>query len=355
MRIGIYDPYLDDLGGGEKYMMTIASCLSNDHTVHVFWDHKKDLDAVAERFDLNVTKVRLVKNIFTPQFSTLDRLKTTHNYDALILLTDGSIPLTLSKKLFLHVQQPLTLGSDTFISTFKKMRINKVFYNSYFTLSKSKNLFSDSKSIVIYPPVIQVEKIESKKNVILHVGRYRQMGETGNDFKKHAVMTKAFMEMVDNGLTEWKFVLAAGLKDSDIKAFSELKKSTEGYPIEFVENANSKDLQKLYAQSRIYWHASGYGEDLDKNPELAEHFGISTVEAMSAGVVPIVINAGGQKEIVTNGEDGFLWDNLVELKKMTTNVMENEDLWTKMSSKAHISARKYSPETFCRQINNLIK
>ena len=39
MKIGVYDPYLDDVGGGEKYMLTTAECLSNDHDVTIFWDN----------------------------------------------------------------------------------------------------------------------------------------------------------------------------------------------------------------------------------------------------------------------------------------------------------------------------
>lgn len=74
MRIGIYDPYLDDLGGGEKYMMTIAQCLSKEHQVDVFWDNKQDLDNLIYRFSLDLSKISLVPNIFSGQFSTFQRL-----------------------------------------------------------------------------------------------------------------------------------------------------------------------------------------------------------------------------------------------------------------------------------------
>ena len=41
MKIGIFDPYLDDLGGGEKYMMKIAQCLGKNHDVSIFGIEKK--------------------------------------------------------------------------------------------------------------------------------------------------------------------------------------------------------------------------------------------------------------------------------------------------------------------------
>ena len=36
---------------------------------------------------------------------------------------------------------------------------------------------------------------------------------------------------------------------------------------------------------------------------------------MAAGCVPMVIAAGGQVEIVTQGRNGFLWSSLEDLKK----------------------------------------
>src|SRR5258706_3216856 len=103
MRIGIFDPYLDDLGGGEKYMMTIAECLSNNHEVDVFWDNKEDFKALNQRFSLDLSKVNLVPNIFSSKTTIFKKLLETRKYDVIIVLSDGSIPFSLSKRLFLHV------------------------------------------------------------------------------------------------------------------------------------------------------------------------------------------------------------------------------------------------------------
>ena len=69
-----------------------------------------------------------------------------------------------------------------------------------------------------------------------------------------------------------------------------------------------KDILNEYKLAKIYWHASGFGEDLETHPEKAEHFGITTVEAMINGLVPIVIDAGGQKEIVVQDRWVFMED-----------------------------------------------
>src|SRR5512146_2275146 len=107
MRIGIYDPYLDDLGGGEKYMMLLAQSLSDMHTVDVFWDNEEDFHNMSERFGIDFSRINRVSNIFASSHSLFQRFTATQKYDAVIVLSDGSIPFLGSKKLLLHIQQPL--------------------------------------------------------------------------------------------------------------------------------------------------------------------------------------------------------------------------------------------------------
>ena len=133
MKIGIFDPYTDDVGGGERYMLTIASCLAKEHSVDLFWDNKTDVKRIEERFSLNLSKINLVKNIFNGSVSFKDKILTTKKYDSLVFLSDGSIPFVLSKKLFLHIQQPITSISISSKDKLKLRRVNKIFVNSSFT------------------------------------------------------------------------------------------------------------------------------------------------------------------------------------------------------------------------------
>src|SRR5216683_91877 len=133
MRIGVFDPYLDDLGGGEKYMMQLASYLSQNHEVTVFWDRMEDVDALKKRFGLSFEKIKISKNIFSPQVNFLEKIKTFQNYDAFIILSDGSIPFVFPKKLYLHIQQPLPKHQRSFKDRIKQKHITAIFYNSGFT------------------------------------------------------------------------------------------------------------------------------------------------------------------------------------------------------------------------------
>ena len=353
MRIGIFDPYLDDLGGGEKYMMTIAQCLSENHQVDVFWDNQQDLKDLNRRFAIDFSRVKIVTNLFSPRVSTLKRFFQTRKYDSIIFLSDGSLPLLGSKKLFVHIQQPLKImQTNSLIDKIKISRVNSFFCNSEFTKSFIDQKFH-LKSAILYPPVDLNPKNIKKENIILHVGRFRVKNVKNDDYKKQTVMIDAFKQLIDKGLKNWKFVLAVSIQEKDQNAFEEVKKKTAGYPVDFLVNKNNNELWNIYSKAKIYWHATGFGEDLVKNPEYAEHFGISTVEAMGAGAVPVVINAGGQKEIVIDGENGFTWDSLEELQAKTLKLVNDSSLLNKFSQNAIKTSKNFSKEKFFEQVNNL--
>jgi glycosyltransferase involved in cell wall biosynthesis len=353
MKIGIFDPYLDDLGGGEKYMMTLAQCLSKDNSVVVFWNKQEDLKQVAKRFSLDISKIVLKNNIFSPDYPFYKRCLESLNYDAIVVLSDGSIPFVLSKKLILHFQQPLPSIKMSLKSNLKKMRASSFICNSFFTKSYIDKEFG-VKSKVIYPPVNIEFKEGKKENIVLHVGRFRVVNAS-DDYKKQGVMIDVFKKMVDSGLKNWKFILAVGLRESDKTKFDQLRKKADGYPIEFMINLDNDGLGKLYSKSKIYWHASGYGENLINKPELAEHFGITTVEAMGYGVVPVVIDAGGQKEIVEDGKDGYLWNTLKDLSEKTESLIRNDKMWEEMSENARKKSNIFGGDRFCNEIRELIK
>jgi glycosyltransferase involved in cell wall biosynthesis len=360
MKIGIYDPYLDDLGGGEKYMMSVAACLSKKHEVTIFWDNQKDFDGVKKRFNLQLDNIKIYKNIFSSEVGFFQKTKAFRNYDAFIILSDGSIPFVFPKKLFLHIQQPLPKHSLSFKDKIKIKYISAVFYNSQFTKKFNDPLFPEVKSEVIYPPVWLGTRdlglgTSEKENIIVHVGRFRVKNLKTDDYKKQGFMIESLKKLVDQGLKHWKFILASSVKKEDEEAFAILRENAKGYPIEFHINNTNAEIFELYNKAKIYWHASGYGEDVEKHPELAEHFGISTVEAMGAGAVPVVVNKGGQKEIVTNGENGLLWNTQEELLQMTKRVIKDEKLWYELSTNARERTRDFTEEKFEESINKLIQ
>jgi glycosyltransferase involved in cell wall biosynthesis len=198
---------------------------------------------------------------------------------------------------------------------------------------------------VLYPPVKTKQSSinRHKDNIIISVGRFFVSGHN----KKQDIMVKAFIEMCNKGWAgNWKFVLI-GRKHTDEKSnkyILSLEEAAKGYPIEFKYDISIGELQNLLDRAKIFWHATGYGEVSNINPERFEHFGLSTIEAAQFGVVPCVFNAGGQPEIINHGKNGFLWNTPTELIDYTKLLMEDDSIWNKLSSAAFDSMKIFDEE-----------
>ena len=357
MKAGIFDPYLDTLGGGERYAMTVAEALlRKDWQVDIFWPNNeipndKIKEKIIQKFSLDIKRINFVP--YSPRTSNLlNRIKFEHGYNFLFYFSDGSIPLMFSKKNFLHFQVPFkNCLRKSFRNTFKLKRIDVVVCNSFFTKTVIDECL-DIKSTVVYPPV-DVESFSpfKKENIILSVGRFSQLLQG----KRQDVLLDAFKELIKlNDLKEWKLILAGGNEVGGGGFANKLRMAAGGFPIEIVENPSFEELKKLYGEAKIFWTASGYGMDEEREPERVEHFGMSTVEAMAAGCVPIVMGKGGQKEIIENGKNGLFWQEKEELKNLTMETINNPQKAQTISKNAILRSKDYSKEVFYSRFYSLV-
>lgn len=344
MNVGIYDPYLDTLGGGERYVLSIAKYFEKDNDVTVFWDN--DLTSeINRKFPFNFKKINFQKNIFK-NGSIVDKRNITRNFDLFFFISDGSIPFLFAKKNFLIFQFPPQGKKLSFVDMIKLRNIDKVICYSNFVKRYLDKIFKLN-SFVLYPSVDMISTKLPKENIILNVGRFTK----GVNNKKQEFMIDAFNKL---GNKDWKFILAGSYLSGDKDFVEDLKTKIKNSNVEILESPSFTELSKIYSKSKIYWHATGAGEDINRDPGRAEHFGISTVEAMSAGSVPVVINAGGQKEIVRDNVSGYLWSTQESLVDKTKALIENENLLSKFSEGAKLRASIFSPENFYKNIKLLI-
>jgi glycosyltransferase involved in cell wall biosynthesis len=223
--------------------------------------------------------------------------------------------------------------------------------NSEFTKKWTKFYWNRDVQI-LYPPV-DVEKFKAgkKKSIILNVGRFF----IGGHSKRQDILVAIFKKMLDakkiDGSWELHFVggVASGKDNTDY--LNKIRDEAKGYPIYFHLFASFEELKKLYGQAKIYWHATGFGEDESSNPVRFEHFGITPVEAMAAGCVPIVYQGGGLVETVGVGR-GLTWSKESELVRITQKIVRNEKLRKKLSQELTAEAKKYSRKNFTK---NLLK
>ncbi len=354
MKIGIFNPYLDTLTGGEKYMLSIASCLSTEHEVFLFWDASKEQEIrqkTKEKLNIDISNVSFISNIFSEETPFIKRYFETKKYDVIIYLSDGSIPL-VGCNLLVHFQFPVEWVTNSIKNRIKIHRVKKIICNSEFTKTFIDKKFNIN-STLLYPPIFTFSFLpQDKTNLIISVGRL-STSEEGQYFKKQDVLIKIFKTLVDKGVKNWKFVLVVSCSEESAE-LKNLKSLADGYPMELIVNPTSEKLWNLYTKAKIYWHAAGFQEDLVSHPERAEHFGISTVEAMSAGIVPIVFNGGGQKEIVEHNKNGFLWNTMEELIQYSLSLIKDEKSLRILSKHAVVRASIFTGDRFCREVHQLL-
>lgn len=356
MKIAVYSPYLDTAGGGEKYVLTIAEALSGTEQVDILLDNhlsqvgsEKISEKIKFLHGIDLTKANFIKAPLGLGSFIVERLFFLKKYDWIFYLTDGSIFLSSAKNSVIHFQVPFENKSTGLWNKIKLSSWKFAIYNSDFTkqiVEKTWNIQGQ----VVYPPVsVSLFKPLKKKNQIVSVGRF--FGYLKD--KKQELMISIFKELVDAGkLSGWSLHLAGGAGEGDMKYVDELRKSAEGYRVVIHPNAPLDDLKKLYGESSIYWHAMGFGES---DPKKFEHFGITTVEAMSAGCVPVVVNLGGQREIVQDRESGILWNTKEELKEMTCSLIDDQKLLERLSQGAQQRSRMFSKEIFELNIRKLVE
>lgn len=256
-----------------------------------------------------------------------------HNTSEIYLINPNIVSFSLLNKLTKPIYQKINshLRAGIFINPKVIMKkYQTVFANSEYTKYWIKKYWQ-KEAVVLYPPVDLIFKhqkinFDQKKNYICSVGRFFTKGHG----KKQEIMIEAFKKLYDQGLKNWELHLAGGIgsEPSSLEYLEKIKEISKNYPIVFHFNVSRQEIVDLYLQSKIYWHAAGFNENKKKNPIKFEHFGITPIEALSAGCTPILYNGGGLPEttkIVGLNPDKHLFNTIDELVKNTQTIIKQKN------------------------------
>ncbi len=338
MKAAIYNPYLDTLGGGERYTAGVMRVLNErGYQVDVEWSDPLILSKMEARFGMKLS-ARVVPDV-----------RRGDGYDFIFWVSDGSVPTLRARKNILHFQVPFTkVSGRSLINKMKLWRVNVV-CNSNYTKAIIDREYGVS-STVIYPPVdIQMFKPKRKDNIILYVGRFSSLLQS----KRQDILIEAFRKITLD-LPDWKLVLAGGVEIGGQETIAELQKKAKGLRIDFVESPSLRDLKELFGRATLFWSAAGFGVDPKTEPEKQEHFGMTVVEAMAAQALPIAFEGGGHPEIITHGKNGILWSSTKELVTFTKNILKEREYMTGMIQEASLSAHRFSYEEFAKQFSTYL-
>jgi len=340
MKAAIINPYLDTLGGGERYTISFASVLQqNGYSVDLQWGSPLIKQKLENRFGINLKNINIIPDA-----------KKGDGYDICFWVSDGSIPLMQARRNILHFQVPFhNVDGRSLLNKMKLYRINKIVCNSGFTKKIIDKEFGIN-SIVIYPPIdTKVIRPKRKENIILYVGRFSNILQN----KGQEILISAFKKLISNNnssINNWRLILAGGVEIGATQLLTKLADISSGYPIEIIQSPDFEKLKDLYGKAKIFWSASGFGTDEQKYPEKMEHFGMTVVEAMSAGAVPLVVNGGGHKEIVIDDKNGYLWNTPSDLVNKTELLITNSKNLRNLEKASIKEALKYSSVNFENQI-----
>lgn len=391
MKICVYNrPAGSSIGGCEYAAAVLAEALARDHEVH-FVHHRPSLTAerLAKNTGADLSGVRV--HYFAPEpvapsasnnpvrrYGEAKRWQAalSEPYDLFINFTFDTPPFCHARRGVLVVTFPFFDRAQTWPwnevaslgDSLLRKSLRRVYYDwewrkrfdtyqlkvaiSRYTQVWSKRWWGIDCEVV-YPPSDTSFAEAPKAKRILSVGRFTGVGHT----KKQLEMVAAFRQMSCAQAEGWEFFCVGGLGDApeDRSYFEHVRLMGAGHGARVTANLEALELKRLYEQSGIFWHAAGYGEDDRLRPELAEHFGIVTVEAMAAGCVPVVINKGGQPEIVQHGVNGFLWNTLDELREYTMLLARDEDLRARMAEAARARALSFRKQEFVGRFMELLR
>jgi len=355
LKIGIFNPYLDTFGGGEKDICVTAEALSDTYDVEIVSTKKVDSSVLERIFNVDLSRVGMR---YVPMFRNRYSIKSlwkmyliylSKRYDIFYNLVNYPPWPSFARVGIMRVQFPFS--GQISESDLKTRGYSHFFANSEFTRAWVKKRWG-ADADVLYPPV-EMFSPGKKENIIMSAGRFF----VGGHNKKHLLMMCAFKNLVNAGLKGWEYHLVGSVTGDPVsQAYLDIVRDfAKGYPIFIHANAPFSKLSETYSKCRIFVHATGYGESDSETPERFEHFGLTTVEAMSSGAVPVVIDAGGQKELVRDGVNGYLWQDEKTLARRLTELTSDETLRKKLAEEAVKTSRQYSRESFVAKVRELLE
>jgi glycosyltransferase involved in cell wall biosynthesis len=355
MRILVIHPRMSVLGGGERVAVhSIIAALKAGHEVYL----------ASERFDIPAFEdffaceglFKQVRMVSYPAFRPLaekavlyQRLLYHQWRLQKVLPRSGSFDLVLSTQdvAFLPPPKARTIQYCYFPEYFVHLESSpsspfwKVYYwpaTQFYhnrvgrvdCLLSTSNYTKDfvarkwgRESTTLYPPCpIDLYKNlhGSREDLVLTIGRV--VPEKRMD---------VFLEMARR-LPNVRFAIIASVAQDRESYFRHLK-STAPENVSFAMSPLRK-VRDLLARAKVYVHCAR-----------GEHFGITIVESMAAGCVPIVYDGGGPREIVTE-EIGYRWKSVDDAVGQISRVIHDDHLRSTLSSRARSRAERFRPEVF---------
>jgi alpha-1,2-mannosyltransferase len=354
LDIAIIHGFIGGGGGTEKTLLAIIEgFLENNSSVNLYSVSKPSII-------LKNIKVSYILPFKFPFFGIYQRYLESQlikkvDKNALIIQASGgfSMPLHSNQKIIVYCHHDFQNESSKNLTKYKG--IWSLYYKPYYVMSqkflsqignKNIHLISNSKYIhdsikknfgkdseIIYPPVDldEFEKKVTKKNKVITLGRYSQ--EKNFEFILDVMnRIEAPCIMIGNTKTKANKVYYTNL----IARAAQKAKN-----VILLKNIERNEVIKHLLEAKIYFHAA------------AETFGISVVESIAAGCIPIVPNNSAHVETVPFKELRYQTNDLKEAQKKIMEALEGK--YDYLLKSLQESLVKYDKENFKKSLVNYAK
>lgn len=357
-RAGIFTPYNIIPGGGERYLFSVMKVMADQGygltlIVPEIYSRLR-ISAVLENLALELPGLDII---------THSEAEAGKPFDLFFCLGNGIVPTSraLGRVNLFCCQFPFKTNPE---QTRRNLHLLEdytsiVCYSAFVEQEIRKTLAKydvPQKDIqVVAPPVgIVADAPEGvAKSGILGIGRFF----IGDHCKRQDEMIRAMRDLSQEGV-EATLDLVGSLHPEAVHRdyFYNCRDLAKGLDVTFHIDASVSTLSNLLQRSSIYWHGAGLGVDVDAWPEHCEHFGISVVEAMSARMIPVIVNNGGPASIVEDGVSGFHYGSREELVEITQMLFSYPDEKLNMlRENAYKRAQLYSVKAFEERFVEVLK
>ena len=360
LRVGLYSPYFGStLGGGERYLCMTAATVRDrfpDLEVEIVSPVPADRELIERRLGVDLAGIGLVatNRRITPLHRALNALAPLRPLRNRVVARQAA---RFSDRYDVYLPMAYAIpvaprrGPGAILCQFPYPEPGPELDGYSLVLCYSDYVrgwvreYWHRDATVVSPPVAVPEREPDwarKERLILSVGRFFRGGHS----KRQDLLVEVFRGLCGAGLQGWELHLAGSVHRAAGHSgyFEEVAAAARGLPVHLHPDTAPEDLEELYGRAALYWHAAGYGGGAD--PAAAEHFGMTTVEAMARGAVPLVCGRGGQPEVVRDGVDGCLWMDPEQLAAQTRRLAADGAARQRLAAAARASSKRFSEAGF---------
>lgn len=300
-------------------------------------------------------------------FIPLDIKRIQRMVDVIINIHAAQFPITsLNKPYIAYIHFPFSLKSLSYIDrlhnkiqtplfqlissfmTRKKACQCKFVCNSHFTMSVFTESWPELYDLatVIHPPVnvhkyLRSSSKEPRSNTIVTIAGFER--------SKRIDIALSAMELIKEDVPSAKLVIIGSMRSPfSHKILHELKKMVSKKALEnnvsFLPNADNITKTSILSSAKVLLHPTQY-----------EHFGISIVEGMASGCVPIVPKNGGPYlDIIDRGHYGLSFTDKYDAADKAIKVLTNDRYRIAIKEKAIRRSLSFTSETFDAKFSEVI-